>query len=101
MVLIKIKLTNIYSQMKVKLIPEDQMNNDFDEDEESKSTVVKIILFMILFSPLFSSAFIFIIFAGYQNKIYYVILMAILLGLSFYTIQYYRQSMKIKGLITF
>ena len=85
----------------MKVISEQDMNMDLDDNEESRSPIVRIILIMVLFSPLFSSAFIFIIFAGYNNKIYYVILMFILLLLAYYAIQYYQQSMKVKELITF
>lgn len=88
--------------MDVKLISEDEVNlDDFDDTEDSRSSLVKIILMMILFSPLFSSAFIFMIFAGFDNKIYYFILMSILLVLTFYTIQYYRDSLKTRELISF
>ncbi len=85
--------------MELKIISENELNDEYPE--ESRSSLTRVILITILFSPLFSSAFIFMIVAGFENKIFYVILMLILLVLSFLVIQYYRDSLKTRELISF
>ena len=65
-----------------------------DDTEDSKPTIIKIILIVVLFSPLFSSAIIFLLFAGISNVMYYIFLIAIVVYLSYYSISHYRRTLE-------
>ncbi|MHA2028910.1 MAG: hypothetical protein ACW99Q_05930 [Candidatus Kariarchaeaceae archaeon] len=68
-----------------------------DEIDESRSTLIKIILIVVLFSPFFSSAFIFLIFAGVNNNIVYILITFLILLLVIYSILHYKKSMETKN----